>query len=105
MTATETEVRELHNFVGGKWVAAAGGATFDDRDPFTGEVVARAAAGTRDDARRAVDAAAAAFPGWWKTPPAEKQRIFLKAADVLEGRAEDIAGWLTRETGSTFGCA
>src|SRR2546428_13186309 len=105
MTATETEVRELHNFVGGEWVAAAGGATFDDHDPFTDEVVARAAAGTGDDARRAVDAAAAAFPGWWRTPPAEKQRIFLKAAGLLESRTEEVAGWLTRETGSTFGFA
>lgn len=105
MTSTETEVRELHHFVGGEWTPAAGGATFDDYDPFTGDVVARVAAGTRDDARRAVEAAAEAFPGWWKTPPAEKQRIFLKAADMLESRAEDVAGWLTRETGSTFGFA
>jgi acyl-CoA reductase-like NAD-dependent aldehyde dehydrogenase len=105
VTSTETEVRELHHFVGGEWAPATGGATFDDFDPFTGDIVARVAAGTRADARRAVDAAAEAFPGWWKTPPAEKQRIFLKAADVLESRAEDVAGWLTRETGSTFGFA
>jgi acyl-CoA reductase-like NAD-dependent aldehyde dehydrogenase len=105
MSLTETTTREFHHFVGGEWTAAAGGATFDDYDPFTGEVVARVAAGTRDDAQRAVEAAAEAFPGWWKTPPAEKQRIFLKAADVLESRADDVAGWLTRETGSTFGFA
>jgi acyl-CoA reductase-like NAD-dependent aldehyde dehydrogenase len=105
MTSTETEVRELHHFVGGEWVGAAGGRTIEDYDPFTGDVVARVAAGTRDDARRAVESAAQAFPGWWKTAPAEKQRIFLKAADVLESRAEDVARWLTRETGSTFGFA
>src|SRR5581483_684747 len=61
------------------------------------------ARGGRDDARRAVEAASAAFPGWWRTPPAEKQRIFLRAADVLDGRGEEIGGWLTRETGATFG--
>jgi len=105
MSATETTTREFHHFVGGAWTPAAGGATFDDYDPFTGDVVARIAAGTRDDAKRAVEAAAEAFPGWWKTPPAEKQRIFLKAADVLEARGDDVAGWLTRETGSTFGFA
>ncbi len=52
-----------------------------------------------------MSAAADAFPGWWHTAPEEKQRIFLKAADVLESRAQDVAGWLTRETGSTFGFA
>jgi acyl-CoA reductase-like NAD-dependent aldehyde dehydrogenase len=103
MSATDTTTRELQHFVAGEWTPADGGATFDDHDPYTGDVVARVAAGTRADARRAVAAAAEAFPGWWQTPPAEKQRVFLKAADVLESRAEEVAGWLTRETGSTFG--
>jgi acyl-CoA reductase-like NAD-dependent aldehyde dehydrogenase len=105
MTSTETETRILHHFVAGEWRPAAGGATFEDYDPFSGEVVARVAAGTRDDARDAVATAADAFPGWWQTPPEAKQRIFLKAADVLESRSEDVARWLTRETGATFGFA
>ena len=103
MSATEAATRELHHFVGGEWTAASGGEIFDDNDPFTGEVVANVAAGTREDARRAVEAAAEAFPGWWKAPPAEKQRAFLKAANVLEGRQDDVVPWLTRETGSAFG--
>src|SRR5205814_295297 len=37
------------------------------------------------------------------TPPAERQRIFLKAADLLEQRGDDIVSWLARETGATFG--
>ena len=103
MTSTETEARSLQHFVGGEWADSSGGATFDDLDPFTGDLVARVAAGTRDDARRAIEAASAAFEAWSHTPPAEKQRIFLRAADVLESRSEDVAGWLTRETGATFG--
>src|SRR4051794_32880250 len=106
MTTTEAvKTREAQLFIGGEWVDAAGGATFEDHDPYTGDVVARVAAGGREDARRAVEAAAAAFPAWSKAPPAERQRIFLKAADVLESRAEDVASWLTRETGCTFGFA
>ncbi len=103
MTVTETATRDFRHFIGGEWVDSDGGATFDDYNPYTGEVVGRVAAGTREDARRAVDAASAAFPAWSQTPPAEKQRIFLKAADILEGRLEDVAGWLIRETGSAFG--
>ena len=100
VTAAET-VRGLH--IGGRWTEASGGKTFDDHDPFTGEVVAAVPAGTREDAKRAIDAAAEAFPGWAQSPPAERQRVFLKAADLLEARSDDIGSWLTRETGSTFG--
>jgi acyl-CoA reductase-like NAD-dependent aldehyde dehydrogenase len=103
VSAIEKTVRGLH--IGGEWTDATGGQTFEDNDPFTGDVVANVPAGTREDARRAIEAAADAFPAWSQTPPAERQRIFLKAADVLESRREEIAGWLTRETGSTFGFA
>src|SRR5215216_3850693 len=99
----EKTVRGLH--IGGEWVEASGGKTFEDNDPFTGEIVASVPAGTREDARRAIEAGAEAFPAWSQTPPAARQQIFLKAADVLEARSEEIAAWLTRETGSTFGFA
>jgi acyl-CoA reductase-like NAD-dependent aldehyde dehydrogenase len=103
MTAIENTVRGLH--IGGRWTDAEGGRTFEDSDPFTGEAVASIPAGTREDARRAIEAAAEAFPAWSQTPPAERQRIFLKAADLLEERQEDVGSWLTRETGATFGFA
>jgi acyl-CoA reductase-like NAD-dependent aldehyde dehydrogenase len=103
VSASEDTVRGLH--IGGEWTEATGGKTFEDNDPFTGDVVANVPAGTREDAKRAIEAAAEAFPAWAQTPPAERQRIFLKAADILEARQEDVAAWLTRETGSTFGFA
>src|SRR5207248_1341979 len=67
------------------------------------EVVARVSAGGREDARRAVEAAAAAFAEWSRTPPATRQAVFLKAADLLEARQDEVVGWLARETGCTFG--
>jgi acyl-CoA reductase-like NAD-dependent aldehyde dehydrogenase len=96
-------VRELQQFIGGAWAGAASGASFDDLDPFTGEMLARVPAGGREDARRAVEAAAGAFPGWAQTPPAQRQRALLRAADVLESREDEVVRWLTRETGSTVG--
>jgi acyl-CoA reductase-like NAD-dependent aldehyde dehydrogenase len=77
--------------------------TFEDLDPYTGEVVAEIPAGGRDEARRAIDAAADAFPEWSRTPPSERQGIFLKAAEVLEGRRDEVVSLLARETGCTFG--
>jgi acyl-CoA reductase-like NAD-dependent aldehyde dehydrogenase len=102
-TETTQTVREFQQFIGGEWVDAAEGGAFDDLDPFTGDVVARVAAAGREDARRAVEAASNAFPAWWQAPPAEKQRVFLKAADLLDSRSEEVGSWLTRETGSAFG--
>jgi acyl-CoA reductase-like NAD-dependent aldehyde dehydrogenase len=103
VSAVESAIREARQFVGGEWVDASDGRTFEDRDPFTGDVVASVPAGTREDARRAVEAAAAAFAEWSRTPPAVRQGIFLKAADVLESRQDEVVSLLARETGATFG--
>src|SRR4029078_1954375 len=73
------------------------------RNPFREGVVSEVAAGGREDARRAVEAAAAAFPEWSQTPPAVRQGVFLKAADGLERRSDEGGSMLARETGCTFG--
>jgi acyl-CoA reductase-like NAD-dependent aldehyde dehydrogenase len=96
-----TEVPELKHFIGGEWVD--GGGSFEDTDPYTGDVVAHVAAGAREEAAQAVAAAAAAAPGWAQSAPSERQRIFLAAADILEGRRDEVVSWLARETGCTFG--
>ena len=73
--STDTQQRTTTQLlVGGEWTDADGGRTYEDCDPFTGDVVADVAAGSREDARRAIEAAAAAFPAWSATPPAERQR-------------------------------
>ncbi len=103
MTIVKSDIRDAKQFIGGEWTPAADGATFEDRDPFTGDVVATVPAGTRADAARAVAAAAAAFPEWSQSLPGQRQAIFLKAADILESRRDEIVGLLARETGCSFG--
>jgi acyl-CoA reductase-like NAD-dependent aldehyde dehydrogenase len=103
MAAVESEVQEHRQYIGGEWAPAAGGETFDDLDPFTGDVVFKIPAAAREDARKAVEAAAAAFPEWSATPPAARQQVFLKAADVLESRGDEVVSLLARETGAAFG--
>jgi acyl-CoA reductase-like NAD-dependent aldehyde dehydrogenase len=97
MTSVKSDVLEAKQFIGGVWAGASEGATFEDLDPFTGDVVANVPAGTRADAARA------AFPEWSQSLPAQRQAIFLKAADILESRGEEIVGLLARETGCSFG--
>jgi acyl-CoA reductase-like NAD-dependent aldehyde dehydrogenase len=90
-------------YINGQWVDAIDGKTFDDYNPYNGEVYARIPSGKRRDARKACDAAAAAFPDWSHTPPAERQRYLLRAADIFERRRQEILNIVTQETGGTFG--
>ncbi|UCD70583.1 MAG: aldehyde dehydrogenase family protein [Syntrophobacterales bacterium] len=97
--------REYKMYINGEWVGALDGEVYDDLNPYTGEVFARVPSGKRSDAKRAVDAAVAAFPEWSHTLPAERQALFLKAADILEKKKNEIVTILAEETGGTFGFA
>lgn len=92
-------------YIGGKWVDAQKKETFADINPYNGETMATVPAGKREDAKLAIEAAAAAFPGWAATPPAQKRKLFNKAADVMEGRQEELVRILSEENGSTIGIA
>jgi aldehyde dehydrogenase (NAD+) len=92
-------------YIDGEWTGAADGELYDDLDPYTGAVFARVPAGKRADAARAVDAAVAAFPGWSRALPGERQALFLRAADILEKKKDQIIEILAEETGCTFGFA
>ncbi|HEY6013611.1 MAG TPA: aldehyde dehydrogenase family protein, partial [Candidatus Limnocylindrales bacterium] len=104
-TAASTKQTHHDQYIDGAWVPSADGRTFEDVNPYTGQVIGTVAAATRDDARRAIEAASAAFPAWAATPPAVRQRIFLAAADILERRRDEVVGLLATETGCTFGFA
>lgn len=88
------------HFINGCW-SELGGRTFADYNPYNGEVVAEVAAGGRPEAEAAVAAAAAAFPCWAAMPPGERQRLFLKVADVIERRTKDIIHTMAIETGAS----
>ena len=86
-------------------VQAVDGVTFDRLDPITGEVATRASAAQIADAKRAADAAAAAFPGWAATGPSLRRKILLKAADELGAQAAQFVELMATETGATAGWA
>ena len=96
-------VREEKIFINGEWTSALDGTTYPKRNPYTGGVASLVPGGKREDARRAIDAAAAAFPSWSATGPAVRRNLLLKAADILEKRMPDVAKITAVETGQTFG--
>src|SRR3984957_5045944 len=96
-------MHDVKLLIAGRLVAAAGGATFERRNPVSGALVSRAAAAQVADASAAADAAAAAFPGWSALNPGARRAKLNKAADLLEARAEQIALAVRDETGATAG--
>jgi acyl-CoA reductase-like NAD-dependent aldehyde dehydrogenase len=95
--------REYLMYINGEWVKAKSGQSFDDYNPFSGEVLGKIPSGDREEAKQAIAAADAAFPTWSHTLPAERASYFLKAADILEKRQQELLKILAEEAGTTFG--
>jgi acyl-CoA reductase-like NAD-dependent aldehyde dehydrogenase len=101
MTTVDLEQQRL--LIGGEWVEASGGGTFERSDPLTGEAVTLAAAAGRDDVQRAIEAARDAFPAWSTSSAGERRKLLNAAADKLMEAAPDIAATMTEEVGGTLG--
>jgi acyl-CoA reductase-like NAD-dependent aldehyde dehydrogenase len=84
MTTVDLARQQL--LIGGDWTEAHSGREYQQNFPFTGSPVGRAAAAGREEARAAVDAAAAAFGEWSRSAPAVRRAILSKAADLLMER-------------------
>ncbi|MDX2539612.1 aldehyde dehydrogenase family protein [Streptomyces scabiei] len=91
--------------IGGKEIPAASGRTTADISPWTGEPYARVAAAGPEDVHAAVGAADAAFTGWAALEPFARRNIFLRAADLMEERGEQVVELMAREVGGTRGWA
>jgi acyl-CoA reductase-like NAD-dependent aldehyde dehydrogenase len=90
------------HYINGKWTPSGDQATFDVRNPYDDALYARAAAGTTAEANLAVTAADDAFSAWAELAPEHKQEMFLRAAQIVERRRDDLARVLAEETGSSL---
>ncbi|MCP4139142.1 MAG: aldehyde dehydrogenase family protein [Chloroflexi bacterium] len=88
------------HFIGGREVPAK--ESFEDLNPYTGDIFSLAARGDADDANAAVEAAREAFPIWSQLPPAEREKVMLNAADLLEENLELLREIIIDESGSTI---
>jgi len=84
------EVKKL--FIGGEWIDAVSGETFDCVDPSRGASAIKVARGGAEDIDRAVAAARAAFEGEWSNWSAfDRQALMLKVAEAIDARFEELA--------------
>ena len=104
-TVTETvarpAIKETQCFIGGKWVDAVSGKTFETLHPATEEVIAEVAEGDAADVDLAVQAARTAFDsGPWRTMDArDRGRLMYRLADLLEEEAGSLAALETLDNG------
>jgi phenylacetaldehyde dehydrogenase len=81
------------NLINGKWVSAASGKTFDVFNPADASVLARAAAGDKEDIQRAVAAARRAFESgpWRRMTPSERGKLVWRVGDLILQHADELA--------------
>lgn len=96
-------MRSYQNFIGGEWVNATGGKTYENRNPAdTREVVATYQQSGQTEAQAAIDAAQQAFASWSGQTAVARGRVLSKASQILESRKSELAELLTREEGKTL---
>jgi acyl-CoA reductase-like NAD-dependent aldehyde dehydrogenase len=86
-------------FIDGEWCDAQSGATVDATSPATGESLGPVAEGGREDARRAIAAAKAAFGSWGRRTGFERALFLHRIADACERRSDELARILTLDQG------
>ncbi len=86
-------------FIDGQWVEADNGKRLGVINPATEEVICEVAYGGRADAKKALDAAARALPGWMKLTAWDRAKVLKKTADLMRERLDAIARTLTTEQG------
>src|SRR6202789_1792229 len=87
------------NFIGGDWVAAVSGKTFDNVSPITGGKICEVARSEAADIELALDAAHKAKDAWGRTSATERSTILLKIADRMEANLEILASAETWDNG------
>src|SRR5258706_14368852 len=99
----EPVVRENYDlYIGGRREKPAGGAYFPTDNPYTGRVWSQVARGTAPDVDRAVAAARQALPVWNALKPAERGRLLLKVADLIEANVPRLAAAEVRDNGKLY---
>jgi betaine-aldehyde dehydrogenase len=86
-------------FIDGRFVDAASGETLPTLNPHDNTIIVDVAMAGREDIDRAVDAAQRAFPSWSRMAAADRGRILLRLADLIEANAEDLARLESLDTG------
>src|SRR5579863_7392084 len=102
MTVAAPLLTKVPNYINGQWQDPIANEWQDVANPATGEVLARVPLSDNAEVTRAIEAAAAAFPGWRRTPPEDRIQPLFKLKVLLEDHQDELARIITQENGKTF---
>jgi acyl-CoA reductase-like NAD-dependent aldehyde dehydrogenase len=95
--------KEFKNFIGGKWVGAKSGKTFENRNPaHWDEIVGIFPKSGNEEVDEAVRSARAAFEKWRLVPAPKRGDILRTVGDLMVQRKEELARQMTREMGKVL---
>ncbi len=100
-TAIITEAKVPH-FIDGQWVESSAREWSEIVNPATGESLGKVPISDAAEVTKAIDAAAAAYPAWRRTPPEDRIQPLFKLKVLLEDHLDDISRLITQENGKTF---
>ena len=89
-------------FIDGKWQPASNKETYDVINPATEEVIGKASKASNTDIDRALKSAEKGFLVWRKFSPWDRAAIIRKIADLMRKKNNELAKWMTLETGKTL---
>ena len=95
-------MKQLGNFIGGRFQPASSGAFLDDIEPATGSVIAHLPDSDAADVAQAVAAAKAAFTGWADTAVAERAEILERLAKLIAKNGDELAALESTDTGKPY---
>jgi len=91
------------NYIGGEWVPAASGQTFDDLNPADrDDLIGRFPRSDARDVDRAVQAAQEGFARWARVPAPRRAEVVRKAGETLRRRKDELGRLMTREMGKVL---
>ncbi|MBX6764488.1 MAG: aldehyde dehydrogenase family protein [Rubrobacteraceae bacterium] len=96
---TQKKTEDYRMYVAGEWTGGATESRIPATSPATGEEIGTFPEGTREDVRRAVEAAQKAWPIWAARSAFERARAMERIADTIEERREDLARILALDQG------
>lgn len=101
-SAAAAQVRRLQNHAGGRWLDPRATDELEDRDPATGELLARVPLSNAEDVDAVVRAARAAYPAWRRTPVLTRVRALFALRSTLDSHHEELAQLVTADMGKTL---
>jgi malonate-semialdehyde dehydrogenase (acetylating)/methylmalonate-semialdehyde dehydrogenase len=102
MSATAVSDVRIPHFIGGEWVHSKSTTWQELLNPATHAPLGSVPIADAAEVNSAVEAAAAAFPGWRRTPPQDRIQPLFKLKVLLEGHLDELARLITIENGKTF---